>query len=777
MKFHNLLRRITLFIFCLLMLIFNAATQELSEQDKETYNSGVFHFEKNDFQNGLSYFRELINKYPRDPVFNYFSGVSMTELNIDLETAVRQLQLASVGKVPVNVYFFLGKAHHIRGEYEDALSQYQKFIELGERLEIREKEVDKLIGLTKREIIPAEWKIPQGNVTGERIMADVDKERMETGAGKVSTPSGYDKLVAEAMSLQSKADSVQRLTDQKRIALRLISNEEEKSSIEKEILNLEKMSYDYQSQADVTYQEIRKVESRIAQDQTKSDRSSVLRVEQMNYRLMDEMEMAPGMMMGKQLNDEHYFESLVRDLFPGEKKSTIEDLVRINSNAVETMNSAKKIDRDINQEKLNASASKSKRENLRILNKMEAMETNALQLKHDAILQYQKVNDGLYQVFEKEISEFTSYSADEKQFEYAGMYWKQASQSYDKALKIRNEGEKTLNIEAKYDKIVEANTYELIALENQKRAYATLTGILPVPDNFTSRREIQQMMIEDQERRARKVEENRETEDQAQVIREKLMGDDSAGKDKSGDQEVSIDEAPIDPAKSVIDESRYISKEVEYGFEKKSSIPYSETNPIPLDRILPGGVIYRIQVGVYSRMVRHDYYRTLFPVTAETDLEKGFIRYYTGFFKICSEAEKALPQIRQEGYNDAFIIAHYQGKKVSLNRAKEMEEVEKSKETQEQGGLSTQAVGNPVYRIQFGIFSTPLTERSLQFYSDKVGNHRIQYLQNIDGEFIYTIGIFYTFEEAEAYKEILVSKGLKELSTIGFIGNEKISLK
>ena len=33
MKFHNLLRRITLFIFCLLMLIFNAATQELSEQD------------------------------------------------------------------------------------------------------------------------------------------------------------------------------------------------------------------------------------------------------------------------------------------------------------------------------------------------------------------------------------------------------------------------------------------------------------------------------------------------------------------------------------------------------------------------------------------------------------------------------------------------------------------------------------------------------------------------------------------------------------------------
>ena len=151
MKFHNLLRRITLFIFCLLMLIFNAATQELSEQDKETYNSGVFHFEKNDFQNGLSYFRELINKYPRDPVFNYFSGVSMTELNIDLETAVRQLQLASVGKVPVNVYFFLGKAHHIRGEYEDALSQYQKFIELGERLEIREKEVDKLIGLTKRE--------------------------------------------------------------------------------------------------------------------------------------------------------------------------------------------------------------------------------------------------------------------------------------------------------------------------------------------------------------------------------------------------------------------------------------------------------------------------------------------------------------------------------------------------------------------------------------------------------------------------------------------------
>jgi len=176
-------------------------------------------------------------------------------------------------------------------------------------------------------------------------------------------------------------------------------------------------------------------------------------------------------------------------------------------------------------------------------------------------------------------------------------------------------------------------------------------------------------------------------------------------------------------------------------------------------------------------MVRHDFFRKLFPVTAEMDLEENFIRYYAGFFKRYAEAENALPLIRKEGYNDAFIVAHFQGGKISLERAKELEELEQKNRETDPDRSEFQSIENPLYRIQFGIFSYPLSEKNLRFYQDKIGNYKIQYLQNIEGEFIYTIGIFLTFEEAEKAREMFVSKGLEGLNTIAFVGNKRIPLR
>jgi hypothetical protein len=183
-----------------------------------------------------------------------------------------------------------------------------------------------------------------------------------------------------------------------------------------------------------------------------------------------------------------------------------------------------------------------------------------------------------------------------------------------------------------------------------------------------------------------------------------------------------------------------------------------------MDRILPAGVVYRIQVGVFSRMVRPDYYMNISPVSAETDMMKGFIRYYTGFFNLYDDAEKALPLIQELGYKDAFIVAHHQEQKISLAKAKELENAPES-------------TFEPIYRLQFGVFPNQLTEMSLAFYRAKTGDQRIQYLHNIKGEYVYTIGIFLTFEEAENAKDELQTKGLKDLEIVGLIGNEWISVE
>lgn len=740
---YRLLKKLPLLIVCTISVVFTAIAQELSEQDQETFNQGVFHFEKENYQNGLAYFRELIHKYPRDPVFNYFSGVSMTELMIDLETAVRQLNLASVGKVPNNVYYYLGKAHHLRGEFTEATSNYRHFMELGERDEIRELETEKMIGFCQNNVIPKEWENKQDGIT---LKSPVEQKESIPESEYNRTPTAYDLLVAEALSLQSHADSTRKLADQKRIALRLIRDETEKSSIEQEILELEKKTYDLQHLTDAKHQEIREVESRMAQNRIASDPDAFLPIDRSAYYLGDEMKLDPGTMMGKQLNDEEYLVSLISDLFPDQKEPAFEDLIRINSNAIQTMENAREVEEDINQEILVANSAKNRRDVVRAMDRIKVMEEEALQLKYDAIIQYQKVNDKLYGILENEINRLTGSPTGERRTEIAGLYKNQALQAYDKALEIRDEAKTTIDKEKRYDKVAEANAYELVALENQKRAYATLTGIMPLPDTFAQ-------------------------EEKSVNMNDELVTEDVV------EQEMEGEEEPGDKESETFIPSRYTSIEEEYGFELKLPSPYSDGNPVPLDRILPGGVIYRIQVGVFSHMVRHDFFRKLFPVTAEMDLEENFIRYYAGFFKRYAEAENALPLIRKEGYNDAFIVAHFQGGKISLERAKELEELEQKNRETDPDKSEFQSIENPLYRIQFGIFSYPLSEKNLRFYQDKIGNYKIQYLQNIEGEFIYTIGIFLTFEEAEKVREMFVSKGLEGLNTIAFVGNKRIPLR
>ena|GEM_PF-2735906 len=744
---YRLLKKLPLLIVCLISITFNAIAQELSEQDKETFNQGVFHFEKKDYQNGLAYFRELIHKYPRDPVFNYFSGISMTELMIDLETAVRQLTLASVGKVPNNVYYYLGKAHHLRGEFSEAHSNYRHFMELGERDEIRELETEKMIGFCQNRVVPKEWKNKQDGITIKSLVEPVEQKESPPGSEYNTTPTAYDSLEAEALNLQSQADSTRGLADQKRIALRLIRDEAEKSSLEQEILELEKKTYDLQRQADAKHQEIRELESRMVQNRIASSPDVFRPADRAAYYLDDEMKLDPGTMMGKQLNDEEYLESLISDLFPDRENPALEDLTRINSNAIRSMKSGREVEQEINQEILIANSAKNRRDVVRAQERIKVMEEEALQLKYDAIIQYQRVNDQLYTLFDNEIDRLTGLPTGERRTEIAGLYRNQAHQAYDKAVEIRDEAKTTVDKEKRYDRVAEANAYELVALENQKRAYATLAGIMPLPETF------------------------------AQEKKNVNMNNEFITADVVSEGETEREVEPEGKKPESFDPSRYTSIDEEYGFELKLPSPYSDENPVPMDRILPRGVIYRIQVGVFSHMVRHDFFRKLFPVTAEMDLENNFMRYYTGFFKRYAEAENAFPLIRKEGYHDAFIVAHFQGQKITLNRAKELEDLEQKSRATDPDSSELLTIDKPLYRIHFETFPAPLLERSLRFYQDKIGNYKIQYLQNIEGEFIYTIGIFLTFEEAEKVREMLVSKGLQELNTIAFIGNKRIPIK
>jgi tetratricopeptide (TPR) repeat protein len=108
-------------------------------------------------------------------------------------------------------------------------------------------------------------------------------------------------------------------------------------------------------------------------------------------------------------------------------------------------------------------------------------------------------------------------------------------------------------------------------------------------------------------------------------------------------------------------------------FDILGASPYSESNPIPVDVTLPGGVYYRVQLGAFADEVEPGAFQGISPVTAETVSDRGLIKYYAGKFTKYEDASAALARIRSKGYEDAFIVAWYNGAAISTQRAKQLE--------------------------------------------------------------------------------------------------------
>jgi hypothetical protein len=109
-------------------------------------------------------------------------------------------------------------------------------------------------------------------------------------------------------------------------------------------------------------------------------------------------------------------------------------------------------------------------------------------------------------------------------------------------------------------------------------------------------------------------------------------------------------------------------------FKILPSCPYSSNHPIPINSPLPDGVVYKIQLGAYSKPVPVNAFKGLSPISGDK-LPSGIVKYYVGLFLSNAEAEKALREVKNYGYKDSFLVAFYNQKNIILNRAMKLEKI------------------------------------------------------------------------------------------------------
>jgi len=101
--------------------------------------------------------------------------------------------------------------------------------------------------------------------------------------------------------------------------------------------------------------------------------------------------------------------------------------------------------------------------------------------------------------------------------------------------------------------------------------------------------------------------------------------------------------------------------------------PYSLENPIPRGLENKSGLIYRVQLGVFSKQRPSDSFGGISPISYEQAPTSNVLKYYAGMFYSLSGVTNAVNLVKNMGFPDAFVVAYLNGKQISTEEAKEIE--------------------------------------------------------------------------------------------------------
>jgi len=270
---------------------------------------------------------------------------------------------------------------------------------------------------------------------------------------------------------------------------------------------------------------------------------------------------------------------------------------------------------------------------------------------------------------------------------------------------------------------------------------------------------------------------------------EKLRNSDSSLSSRS-------DLISVNDKQKVAEETRAVSEGIKAGpgLKQQEKAVFSDfevirdpvrlrNQKIEIDPVLPKGLIYRIQMGVFSKPVEPAVFKGISPLYGFTIKGSGMIRYFAGMFRRIDDANRALLEIKRLGFKDSFIVAASDGVTVSLERAAILEKEWGSKPLYVKvsaPGEESENEAAPLtlsFRVELMRTDKPLKEDVEESYRRLAGNKSFEILTPVDGQYVYLIGNFITFESASEYADLLNRNGYRDAKVVAYLSKREIPVE
>jgi hypothetical protein len=201
----------------------------LNQQSKPTRQSALDAFSKGNFELAFKQFSELSASYPGDPLYKYYSGVTLVKLERDPVRATILLKEAQQGSgairtIPDDAAFYIGRALQLSGNFTEATGYYKQYTQQAGKKTAREASTPQLIQqCNEKKGAIVNSKTTDAEINKDSAISPLINEKAIPGGKrdihKTDTifskekipPPEYEKLLNDALNYQFTADSLNEL--------------------------------------------------------------------------------------------------------------------------------------------------------------------------------------------------------------------------------------------------------------------------------------------------------------------------------------------------------------------------------------------------------------------------------------------------------------------------------------------------------------------------------------------------------------------------------------